>query len=328
MYVHHGALRVAGRIRFRENGSLEPGKEKIARLKLASPIFAFIGDHFVVRDSSERHTIAGGIVLDPDGDKESLTSSVTLDNVDSLVRATLARQGFAHRENLLVKSRFSANQISEALIHLEKEGAIIVRQNIAADSKFWRKLRVRAIGLIDAAHKESPERAGIDRGELRSALRIQEPEVLESLVADLCEGDFVRKGSVIARASHRPTLPIHVQPVEQRIREALNGQPFDPPSRKAIESDPQARQVVRFLIENGDVTELALDVVLLRESFERMKSRVSEFISKNGPSTVSELRQALGSSRRVMVPLLERLDLDGITTRAGDKRMLCRSGNL
>jgi selenocysteine-specific elongation factor len=116
--------------------------------------------------------------------------------------------------------------------------------------------------------------------------------------------------------------------VEKRIREALTGQPFDPPSRKSIESDPQARQVVRFLIENGDVTELALDVVLLHESFEGMKSRVTEFISTNGPSTVSQLRQALGSSRRVVVPLLERLDREGVTRRAGDKRMLCRIRSL
>jgi selenocysteine-specific elongation factor len=85
---------------------------------------------------------------------------------------------------------------------------------------------------------------------------------------------------------------------------------------------------VHFLIENGDVTELALDVVLLRESFEGMKSQVAEFISKNGPATVSELRQALGSSRRVMVPLLEQLDREGVTTRAGDKRMLGRIHNL
>jgi selenocysteine-specific elongation factor len=85
---------------------------------------------------------------------------------------------------------------------------------------------------------------------------------------------------------------------------------------------------VRFLIENGDVTELALDVLLLRESFEQMKSQVAEFISNNGPATVSELRQALGSSRRVMVPLLERLDRDGVTRRVGDKRMLCRIRNL
>jgi selenocysteine-specific elongation factor len=267
-------------------------------------------------------------VLDPDGDKESLAVSVTLDNVDSLVRATLARQGFARRESLLSKSRFSADEISEALENLEKNGAIVVCQNIAADCEFWRKLRAQAVGLIDAAHKESSERAGIDLGELRSALRIQESEALESLVADLCKNDFVRKGSVIARTSHRPTLPVHVQPVEKRIREALTGQPFDPPSRKAIESDSQARQVVRFLIENGDVTELALDVLLLRESFERMKSQVTQFISKNGPATVSQLRQALGSSRRVMVPLLERLDRDGVTRREGDKRMLCRVRNL
>ena len=322
VYVHHGASRVAARIRFREDGPLNVGKAKIAHLKLASPIFAFIGDRFVVRDPAQQHTIAGGIVLDPDGDDKSMPSSIALDNVDSLVRATVARQGFAPRESLLSKSRFSADEISEALINLEQNGEVIVCQHIAAGCEFWRKLRARAIGLIDAAHKETPERAGLDLGELRPALRIQEPEVFESLVADLCAGDFVRKGSVIARTSYRPTLPVHAQPVEKRIRGTLAEQPFDPPSRKAIESDPQARQVVRFLIENGEVTELALDVVLLRESFERMKSQVAEFISKNGPATVSQLRQALGSSRRVMVPLLERLDRDGVTTRVGDKRRL------
>ena len=322
MYVHHGASRVAARIRFCENGSLAAGKQTVAHLKLSSPIFAFVGDRFVLRDSSERHTIGGGIVLDSDSDKESLASSVAIENIDALVRATLARQGFARRENLLSKSRFSADEISTALINLDQKGAVIVCQHIAADCEFWRKLRVHAIDLIDAAHKRKPERTGIDLGELSSALRIQEPELLESLVADLCNGDFVRKGPVIARTSHRPTLPVHVHQVEKQIRETLAGQPFDPPSRKAIESDPHARQIVRFLIENGDVIELAFDVVLLRESFERMKSQVTEFISKNGPATVSQLRQALGSSRRIMVPLLERLDREGFTRRMGDKRSL------
>jgi selenocysteine-specific elongation factor len=139
---------------------------------------------------------------------------------------------------------------------------------------------------------------------------------------DLCENDFVRAGSVVARASHRPTLPARVQPIEKRIQEALTEKPFDPPSRKTIESDPQARQVMRFLIENGNITELAADVVLLRENFERMKSQVTAFISKHGPETVSELRQSLGTSRRIMVPLLERLDRDGVTRRVGDKRCL------
>jgi selenocysteine-specific elongation factor len=328
IYVHHGTSRVAARIRVRESGSCKGGKQRIAHLKLASPIFAFVGDRFVVRDSSERHTVAGGIVLDPDGDKESLASSVTLANLDSLVRATLVRQGFARRENLLSKSRFSATEISQVLVKLQQSCKIVLCQHIAADCEFWRKVRAQAIGLIDAAHKQSPERAGIDLSELRSALRIQDPELLESLLADLSESDFVRNGSVIGRTSHRQALPVQLQPVEKRICEALTAQPFDPPSRKAIESDPQSRQVVRFLIENGDVTELALDVALLRDSFEHMKSQVTEFISKNGPATVSELRQALGSSRRVVVPLLERLDRDGVTRRVGDKRTLCKIRSL
>ena len=323
-YIHHGASRVAARIRFPGNRSLEPGHRQIAHLKLASPTFAFTGDRFVVRDSSERHTIAGGIVLDPEGDNHSLTSGAGVADVSSLVLTTLARNGFARREGLLIKSQFSADEISEALLTLKQNGQIIVRQQIAADCGFWRKLRAQAIGLIDATHKETPDRAGIDLGELRSALRIQEPEVFESLMTDLCECEFVRRGSVVARNSHRATLPLRIRALEKQIREALTAQPLDPPSRKSIEFDPQARQVVRFLIDNGDLTELGLDVVLLRESFERMKSQITEFISRNGPATVSQLRQAVGSSRRIMVPLLERLDRDGITRRVADKRMLCR----
>ena len=261
-------------------------------------------------------------MLDADGDMQLPASAATPDDLHSLLRATIARQGFARREVLLHKSQFTTDEISKALINLEQTGEIILRQHTAADCEFWRKVREQAIGLIDAMHKETPERAGVDLNEIRSALRIEEPEVLESLLADLCEGGFVRKGSVIARTSHRPKLPAQVQSIEQRIREALSKQPFDPPSRKAIESDPHARQVVRFLIENGDLIELAFDVVLLRESFGRMKSQVVKFISKNGPATVSELRQALGSSRRVIVPLLERLDREGTTRREEDTRCL------
>jgi selenocysteine-specific elongation factor len=61
---------------------------------------------------------------------------------------------------------------------------------------------------------------------------------------------------------------------------------------------------------------------LLREGFERMKNAVADFIFKNGSATVSELRQALESSRRVMVPFLERLDRESFTQRIGDKRSL------
>jgi len=332
VYLHHGTSRVAARITLLGKNGMEPGQKTIAHLKLASPVVAFVGDRFVIRDASEQHTIAGGVVLNPDGtdfrDAPNLNLlsmwAIAPDDVDLCVRSEIARRGFVPRETLLNKSHFSGGEISEALMRLERNNEIVLFEEIAADGHFWQMLRTQAIALIDSAHKHNPERPGLDLSELRSVLRDQPENVFEALLADLCGGDFVRKGSAIARTSHQPALPARLQPVERKIREALSRKPFDPPPRREIEPDRGAQHVLRFLIESGDVIEVGSDAVLLRENFERMMARIIEFISKNGPATVSELRQALESSRRIMVPLLERLDRDGLTRRVGDKRMLGR----
>jgi selenocysteine-specific elongation factor len=330
VYLHHGTLRVAAKVTLLERRTLEPGQRTIAHLNLASPIFAFVGDRFVVRDASEQHTIAGGVVLDPDGAnyrdpmqrKLLLMRATAADDVDVCVRSEIALRGFVPRTTLLNKSRFAAGEISEALARLEAGNEILLREKIAADGEFWKKLLTQAIAVIDEAHKQNPERLGLDLNVLRSELRVEQLDVFEALIAELCAQDFVRKGAAIARTSHHPVLPVKLRAAEGKIREALSQKPFDPPPRRELESDPGARQVLRFLIESGDSIEIAPDVILLRESFERMTSQIADFISRNGPATVSQLRQALGSSRRIMVPLLEKLDRDGVTRRAADKRWL------
>ena len=49
---------------------------------------------------------------------------------------------------------------------------------------------------------------------------------------------------------------------------------------------------------------------------------VGQTLAEKGRATASELRQALGTPRRVVIPVLERLDHDGFTRRQGDFRML------
>jgi selenocysteine-specific elongation factor len=330
VYVHHGTSRLVAKVILLESGALEAGKSALAQLKLASPIFAFLGDRFVVRDASEQHTIAGGLVLDPDGGKFRDATQYKLlmargfapDDVDLCVHSEIALRGFARTESLLSKSHFGADEIGDAFLRLQRDNEIVGHGEIAAGIELWQKLRNQAIGLIDAAHKRNPERTGLDLNDLRAALRDQPPDVFEALIADLCADNFARKGSAIARIAHQPALPVELQPVERKICEALAKKPFDPPPRREIETDLHAQRVLRFLIETEDVSEVGSDVVLLRKNFERMKDAVADFISQNGPATVSELRQRLQSSRRIMVPLLERLDREGVTRRVGDKRML------
>jgi len=331
VYLHHGTLRVAARLTFVEGTTLDPGQKTIAHLKLASPIFAFAGDRFVLRDASQQQTIAGGIVLDADGAgnlrdpvqrKWWSLRATTPGDVDLWVRSEIALRGFVPRTTLLNKSHFSASEVSEALMRLQCDNAIVLRNEVAADGESWQKLCNQASAFIDNVHKQNPERLGVDLNELRAELRDQPENVFEALIADLCASGFTRKGWAIARTSHRAALPLRLRPVEAQLRAALSHQPFDPPARRQIERDSDAQHVLRFLVESGEVIEADSDVVLLYEHFEQMKSRIAGFISKNGPATVSELRQALGSSRRIMVPLLEKLDREGVTRRIGDKRGL------
>jgi len=332
VYLHHGTSRTSARITFLKNRLLEKGKNEIAQVKLASPIFAFAGDRFVIRDPSEQHTLAGGIVLDPnhaefhdETKRKLLTSCATApDDVHFWVCSEVGLRRFVSIPGLLDKSHFSNTEIGDALLSLKRNEEVIVHGKIAANATAWKALRDRATRLIDTELNKHPEQAGYDLSELRAALRDKPTDVFEALITDLCSHDFVRKQSAIARRSHRPALPANLQPVAAKIHEALRKKPFDPPPRRELESDLEAQRVLRFLIESEEVIEISSDVVLLRENFERMKNAVADFISKNGPATVSELRQRLESSRRIMVPLLERLDREAFTRRVGDKRTLGR----
>ena len=94
------------------------------------------------------------------------------------------------------------------------------------------------------------------------------------------------------------------------------------PSRKELAPDAATQQALRFLLESGEATELSPDVIVLTESLSRMREIAREFLRQRGKGTVSEIRQAIGASRRIVVPLLERLDREGVTRREGDYRVL------
>jgi selenocysteine-specific elongation factor len=53
-----------------------------------------------------------------------------------------------------------------------------------------------------------------------------------------------------------------------------------------------------------------------------MKEIIARAISEHGPATASELRQVVGTTRRVLIPFLERCDRVGLTIREGDRRRI------
>jgi selenocysteine-specific elongation factor len=329
-YVHHGTTRVLAKVIFAETDSLMPGQSVVAQLKLTAPLLAFVGDRLILRDGSERQTIAGGVVFNVDStdfrssQERALLASraVAPNDVDLAVWTEIGRGDVIQPSRLLERSHFSAVEVARALHRLSEHGEIFLCEDVGAKMLIWREFRESAAQLIDKAHKTHPERRGLELNELRTNFDLLSPAVFDALITDLCANDFVSAGSTIARQSHHASLPPELKAAAETIRASLSSKPFDPPDRKIVAKDGHLQQALRFLIEHGEIIEISDEIVLLRDSVDQMRATVSDFISANGPATASQLREKIGTSRRIIIPLLEYLDRLGVTQRVGDLRRL------
>lgn len=334
VHIHHGSSNIRAKIVFFARKELAPGDRALAQVRLEARAFAFAGDRFVLRDSAAQSTLAGGVVLDPDPSRKLLRSEARLRflrqraespaDVSSFVASQTARDCAVRRSQLLLKSKFSAADVSHSVSSLAAGGNLVLAGDFAVDATWWRLLRGRAADAIDARHRAHPEQTGLSLSDLRTNLEADLPfaDLFEFLVGDLCTSDFVRVGSAICRGTHRRALPPPLDAAATRLRAALAARPFDPPSRKQLAPDPVSEQTVRFLIGTGELVEINAELVMAAKSLELMTESIRHHIRDNGPATVSQLRQQLGCSRRVIVPLLEQLDRDGVTVRNGDTRGL------
>ncbi|HET9800572.1 MAG TPA: SelB C-terminal domain-containing protein, partial [Chthoniobacterales bacterium] len=329
-YLHHGTTRVSAKIAFAETGALSIGQSAIAQLRLSAPLLALVGDRFIIRDASEQHTIAGGVVFNvepkdfrsPQERSLLATRAVAPDDAALAVWTEISQMGVFEPSRLLERSGFSAEDITRSLRRLAEHNEIFLTESVGAKMLLWREFHARAGQLIDAVHKAHPERRGMELNELRTKFGSLAPAVFDELIVDLCRGGVVRAGSAIAKRSHRASLPPELKAAAEKIHAALAAKPFDPPNRKDLLQSEQDRQALRFLIENGEIVDISDEVVLLQDNVDKMQAAISDFISNNGPATASQLREKLGTSRRVIIPFLEYLDRAGVTVRTGDLRKL------
>lgn len=332
VHFHFGGARQVARVQLRDHRELLPNDKAMVRIHLQTPACFLVGDRFILRDSSEQQTIAGGLVLDavPGTAKfRSREQRAFLDqraaapnDCSTLLRTALVRDHFVSRPDLLQGAPFSREEVTAALEKLQATGSIFLDEKIAADAAWWKSTHQAAAGLIDAEHTGHPERQGLELSRLRESLRLSNADVFEALVRELTENGYSRRRNVLQSANFRPSLAPHLQAAGDRIRALLEARPLDPPARTDLARATTDIQVLRFLSETGEVVLLGEDLAMSAEGFAKMKGMIEERLRGGKSATVSELRQATGSTRRVLVPLLEHLDRIGLTIRAGDRRSL------
>lgn len=102
------------------------------------------------------------------------------------------------------------------------------------------------------------------------------------------------------------------------LLEKIEASGFTPPMTKELGSDPA---LVRSLVASGDLVRIG-DFHLTSAVAAEGRNRVRAQIRAQGPMTVAQIRDLLGTTRKYAVPLCEWLDSTGATRREGDLRTL------
>ncbi len=293
-----------------------------ARLTLPEPLPLRAGDRAILRDPGAQRVVAGVLVLDADP-------------------PPLLRRGAGARRGLELAA--STGELDLAR-EVARRGAMTVRAaaglglTVPADAD-------DAAGLPDSVVRQgdwlvSRQKWGEWAQALRAAVEAQarrdrlEPSLtLEAAREAAGLPDRVLLAGVAGEAglvvdSGRVGLPgvrASLGPAEEglrRLEERLAADPFAAPERPDLDAAGLGPREVAAAVRTGRLLRLPDDVLLL-PSGPALAMRVLAGLPQ--PFTLSEARQALGTTRRVAVPLLEHLDGRGWTRRVdGSHREVVR----
>lgn len=330
--VHHGSGSTGARIHFIESRSISPGQGMLAQLRLDEARFMMVGDRVVIRDWSGEATLGGGVVLDADASRRRLRNEEQVeflrqraespDDLAVLLTSVLERDALIDLSAIKSRLKFSDEEVELAAAKLlEAEIACEIGHHLAAAS-WWDELLACGASLVGAFHKANPDLPGLPLEDLRQSLLLKLPraDLFDLLMEHLGKRGVAQRGTIVAEEAFNPTLAEDIRGAAESIEQALKQEPLNPPGRAELVSDPSSRRALAFLLRSGTVIELSDKVVILNASYQQACGEVLDYLQDHGQATASHLRQHLDTSRRVMMPLLERMDAEGKTRRNGDYR--------
>jgi selenocysteine-specific elongation factor len=306
--LHVGATSVAAHCR--------PLADDLVRLRLEHPLPLRLGDRALLRDPGSRR-IWGARVLDPDppplrrrGAADQRARSLAgVDGPDPA--GEVARRGLVEARRL---TRFGVPLDDHAL-----EVAGVVR----ADG--WLLSRKRADDaaaevsrLVTEHERSSPLDPELPLAVLGERLGLPSPNLVRAVVRPPLR---VEAGRVTSRRA--VVLPDGVRRAVEAVRADLEAQPFAAPDANRLREVGLDDRGAAAAAKAGLLLRPAPGIVLLPGSDRLAADRLADLPQ---PFTTSEARVRLGTSRRVVLPLLAHLDRVGLTRRLPDDRRTVTDG--
>ncbi|MDK8667691.1 selenocysteine-specific translation elongation factor [Corynebacterium marquesiae] len=305
LVVHTGTAGVEAHLR--------PLSADFARISLAHPLPLRLLDRFVVRSPGGRHVVAGVEAVDlrpPElnrrGAARRRAKELSAQGSFRDPASYLRRVGFARVDDLARDGFTTA---------APPQGIIAFRDWWIAASQVtrWKHTLTDALHAHTAAHPLAP---GMPRKAAMDALGLQEEGLLGLAIA---AAKAESSEGVLRLPGQRADLGAAERGVAA-IEERLKAEPFAAPEADDLTELGLGPKELAAAERAGRLLRLKQGIVLLPSAPEEARRRLAGL---EQPFTLSAARQALGTTRRVAIPLLEYLDAQRITRRGdGGQRTL------
>ncbi len=331
LVVYLGTQEILGRVILFEKRSLKSGESAFAQLRFKEPVATRIGERFIIRKPSPAETIGGGTVLDPlaskhkfkDIDKGILflqrRTSLT---IEELVLSELDKNKYMKGEEMLVASHYSPAEITGCTRTLQDKNKLIVVGSWVVDSTYWQQEIEKVLDILTAEHSLHPLWKGLPRAELQNRLDIPS-ELFNRLMTTLIESrKIVRDRDTVALSAHKPRLSPERESVASSILGLFEKNQTSPPTKRELAIQiPGSEEIVRFMCQENMLVELPEGILFEYKHYEAIKNEIISFLKNNNAISIQQVRELFGFSRKHIVPLLSKLDEEGVTRRIGDERV-------
>ena len=335
-HVCTGTSEALGRVLlFDAQETLAPSESAFAQIRLEEPLVVCAHDRFVLMAYSPVELVGGGEVLlshvprrTTPGNEERvlLNAQLSRDSLEA-VRAYVASN------TLPVTCAAIAHALDEPLEHTKDALTRLVSKNRLVclpcgqdDSCYISQTAldtcIASLDNVLTQAAKDPKHQGMP------ALTLWDktyPRAEDSLFLALVD-EAVRRGiagrfeSNIASAKALKNLQGHIEELLQTIEPALVSKGITVPFAEELAAElglspEEVMRGMRELAEQGKAERIEKNYYFSAEAAARARDIIRDVITPTGSATASDLREALGLSRKYALPLLEHLDKNGFTHR-------------
>ena len=342
VHLHAGTVETIAEVFFHGQRELPPGSSAFANLKLQDEILVLTGDRFIVRQFSPVVTMGGGVVLDPLARRPMLRDTGRVSYLETLRRgsredilAALAERalfglGF---EEIVSRTAWMDDEIREAATRLSGAGrlkAVSTEPLVLVSEGLFAEVRGKILEKVEKFQKENPLLPGILREDLRASLgkRVRGETFRAALEELIGQKKLDAPGEVVKKAGSEITLQPEEVKAKDQIEAAFAAAGLEVPSEKevlaklAIETK-RAERLLQILLREKNLVRVSPELIFHPQALAKLKEKLATYKkSTGGRISVPAFKELTGISRKYAIPLLEYLDRERVTRRAGDERVI------